>query len=83
MVQLCSRFNRFTKLMNFDIAVTGLNYVHERLIKTDWFFTDLLFPRVWQDRGLRNTDTKMLRPLFLLCTLALHTDTCITVNKPR
>lgn len=38
MVQLCSRFDRFTKLMNFDIAVTGLNYVHERLIKTNQFF---------------------------------------------
>lgn len=37
-IQLRSRFNGFAKLMNFDIAVTGLNYVYERLVKTDCFF---------------------------------------------
>lgn len=70
--------------MTFDIAVAGLHYAHERLVKTDRFLsTDLLFPKVWQERGLRNTDTKMLQPLFLLRTPALRTDTCIGVNEPR
>lgn len=43
MVQLCSRFNRATKLVNFDGAVTGLNDVRERLGKTDRAFFVCLF----------------------------------------
>lgn len=70
--------------MTFDVAVAGLNYVHEGLVKTDRVFsTGLPFPKVWQERGLRSTDTKMLQPLFLLRTPALCTDTCIGVNEPR
>lgn len=73
MVQLCSRFNRATKLVNFDGAVTGLNDVRERLGKTDraflfvclFFPTNPLFPRVWQDRGRMSHSPKLLWTLFL------------------
>lgn len=89
MVQLCSRFNRATTLVNFDGAVTGLNDVRERLVKTDraflfvclFFPTNPLFPRVWQDRGRMSTAPNCSGRSSSLILPAPQTGTGINANK--